>query len=194
MPSSRAICDVNMPMLTADAQIRYLIQWFHEWSDLQRQDFLPVMAEKYANKVYMNGIVNSISNVNCRDKPMSLFECRVTLGIFECFWVVSEGSCCRSSCSRSGTRSGTPKIGRISWNRWRTSIRSLRRSWTRNCKTGLLITTRKRTGTRFWRIKTMVGEFLDYFLFKVKTRVSNGLQRSVSVNRQKANKIFSFFV
>lgn len=82
-------------MLSADAQIRYLIQWFHEWSDLQRQDFLPVMAEKYANKVYMNGIVNSISNVNCRDKPMSLFECRVILVVLDRFWVVFEGFDCR---------------------------------------------------------------------------------------------------
>ncbi|KAL3287112.1 hypothetical protein HHI36_001593 [Cryptolaemus montrouzieri] len=66
-------------MLSAEAQIRYLMQWFQEWSDLQKADFLPIMAEKYANKVYVNGIVNSISNVECRDKPMSLFECRVKL-------------------------------------------------------------------------------------------------------------------
>lgn len=71
-----------MTMLTAEAQIRYLIQWFHEWSELQRSDFLPIMAEKYSNKAYVNGIVNSISNVNCRDKPMSLFECRVNI----CNW------------------------------------------------------------------------------------------------------------
>lgn len=66
-------------MLSADAQIRYLVQWFQEWSELQRSDFLPILAEKYANKAYVNGIINSISNVDCRDKPMSLFECRVKL-------------------------------------------------------------------------------------------------------------------
>ncbi|XP_044264163.1 uncharacterized protein C14orf119 isoform X2 [Tribolium madens] len=66
-------------MLSTDAQIRYLVQWFHEWSDLQRSDFLPILAEKYANKAYVNGIVNSIANVNCQEKPMSLFECRVKL-------------------------------------------------------------------------------------------------------------------
>ncbi|KAH0817792.1 hypothetical protein GEV33_004996 [Tenebrio molitor] len=66
-------------MLSTEAQMRYLIQWFHEWSDLQRSDFLPIMAEKYTNKAYVNGIVNSIANVNCREKPMSLFECRVKL-------------------------------------------------------------------------------------------------------------------
>ncbi|XP_072392557.1 uncharacterized protein C14orf119 [Diabrotica undecimpunctata] len=68
-----------MTMLSADAQIRYLVQWFQEWSEFQRSDFLPILAEKYANKAYVNGIINSISNVDCRDKPMSLFECRVKL-------------------------------------------------------------------------------------------------------------------
>ncbi|XP_074042146.1 uncharacterized protein C14orf119 [Leptinotarsa decemlineata] len=68
-----------MTMLSSDAQIRYLVQWFQEWSDFQRSDFLPIMAEKYVNKAYVNGIINSISNVDCRDKPMSLFECRVKL-------------------------------------------------------------------------------------------------------------------
>ncbi|CAG9862917.1 unnamed protein product [Phyllotreta striolata] len=68
-----------MTMLSADAQIRYLVQWFREWSELQRSDFLPILAEKYANKAYVNGILNSMSNIDCRDKPMSLFECRVKL-------------------------------------------------------------------------------------------------------------------
>lgn len=68
-----------MTMLSNEAQIRYLVQWFQEWSELQRSDFLPIMAEKYANKAYVNGITNSISNVDCRDKPMSLFECRVSI-------------------------------------------------------------------------------------------------------------------
>lgn len=68
-----------MTSISAEAQIRYLIQWFNEWSELQRSDFLPILAEKYSNKVYVNGIVNHMSNVNCQDKPMSLFECRVKL-------------------------------------------------------------------------------------------------------------------
>lgn len=72
-----------MTMLSVEAQIRYLVQWFNEWSDLQRSDFLPVMAEKYSQQAYVNGIVNSISNVDCRDKPMSLFECRVIIPAFK---------------------------------------------------------------------------------------------------------------
>lgn len=82
-----------MTMLSADAQIRYLVQWFNEWSDLQRSDFLPVMAEKYANKTYVNGIVNNVSHMNCRDKPMSLFECRVSSfpAFFQCILLIVLG-------------------------------------------------------------------------------------------------------
>lgn len=67
------------PNLTNDAQVRYMIQWFEEWSELQRQDFLPILAEKIAaNGTYVNGIVNSMTTVNCEEKPMNLFQCRVS--------------------------------------------------------------------------------------------------------------------
>lgn len=68
-----------MTMLSVEAQMGYLVQWFTEWSELQRTDFLPVLAEKLSNVTYVNGIINSIAGVNCQDKPMSLFECRVKL-------------------------------------------------------------------------------------------------------------------
>lgn len=68
-----------MSTINSNAQLRYLVQWFGEWSELQRSDFLSILAENYAHKAYVNGIVNSISNMNCRDKPMSLFECRVSI-------------------------------------------------------------------------------------------------------------------
>ncbi|XP_022905644.1 uncharacterized protein C14orf119 [Onthophagus taurus] len=68
-----------MTMLSVDAQIRYLVQWFNEWSELQKSDFLPIMTEKYTNKPYVNGITNDIANINCQEKPMSLFQCRVKL-------------------------------------------------------------------------------------------------------------------
>ncbi|XP_030748169.1 uncharacterized protein C14orf119 [Sitophilus oryzae] len=68
-----------MCSLSTEAQIRYLLQWFQEWSELQKSDFLLVLADNYAHKAYVNGIVNSIANINCRDKPMSIFECRIKL-------------------------------------------------------------------------------------------------------------------
>lgn len=66
--------------LSNDAQIRYMVQWFAEWSELQRQDFVPILAEKIAvNGVYMNGVLSSMGSINCQDKPMNLFQCRVKL-------------------------------------------------------------------------------------------------------------------
>ncbi|XP_026470049.1 uncharacterized protein LOC113374011 [Ctenocephalides felis] len=68
--------------ISTDVQIRYLLQWFSEWSDLQRSDFLPILAEQIgssSNSVYMNGVVNSLANATCDDKPMNLFQCRVKL-------------------------------------------------------------------------------------------------------------------
>lgn len=68
--------------LSVDAELRFIIQWFNEWSELQREDFLPILVE-YLTKDgpghYMNGVVNSMTVSTIADKPMSLFQCRVRL-------------------------------------------------------------------------------------------------------------------
>lgn len=64
--------------LTLDGEIRYIIQWFNEWSELQREDFLPIFVDYLkANGTHMNGLVSEMANASCADKPMSLFQCRV---------------------------------------------------------------------------------------------------------------------
>lgn len=72
-----------MNNLSIDGEFRYIIQWFNEWSELQRDDFVPVLLEYLQqgipNEVYMNGIVNSVSQTSIQDKPMSLFQCRIKL-------------------------------------------------------------------------------------------------------------------
>lgn len=81
--------------LTADREFRYIVQWFSEWSDFQRDDFVPVMAAYLANAggtagtdsggspakspPYINGIIGGMANLSGQDKPMSLFQCRVKL-------------------------------------------------------------------------------------------------------------------
>lgn len=66
--------------LTIDGEIRYIIQWFHEWSELQREDFIPIFVEYLkVNEGYVNGLVAGMNNANCDDKPLSLFQCRVKL-------------------------------------------------------------------------------------------------------------------
>lgn len=68
--------------LSVDGELRYIIQWFNEWSELQREDFLPILVEyltKDSPTHYVNGVVNSMANVTCDEKPMSLFQCRVSV-------------------------------------------------------------------------------------------------------------------
>lgn len=74
--------------LTADREFRYIVQWFSEWSDFQREDFVPVLATYLAGGTgaggatktpYVNGIIGGMANLSGQDKPMSLFQCRVKL-------------------------------------------------------------------------------------------------------------------
>lgn len=67
--------------LSHDGELRYIIQWFNEWSEFQREDFLPILADylgKGNSGTYVNGMVSSLAGVSCIDKPMSLFQCRVS--------------------------------------------------------------------------------------------------------------------
>lgn len=80
----------NGHQLTADREFRYIVQWFSEWSDFQREDFVPVVASYLAagttetgptgtKRPYVNGIIGGMANLSGQDKPMSLFQCRVKL-------------------------------------------------------------------------------------------------------------------
>lgn len=64
-----------------DAQLRYTVQWFHEWSEMQRGDFLPVLAQKLAPGSYVNGLLAGVETLSCNEngRPPSLFQCRVKL-------------------------------------------------------------------------------------------------------------------
>ncbi|KAH8243063.1 hypothetical protein KR032_004140 [Drosophila birchii] len=85
---------MSMSNLSIDGEFRYIIQWFNEWSELQRDDFVYVLVEYLTRGcttdvggagadggggVYVNGLVNSLANAAVQDKPMSLFQCRIKL-------------------------------------------------------------------------------------------------------------------
>ncbi|KAH8386289.1 hypothetical protein KR200_000019 [Drosophila serrata] len=85
---------MSMSNLSIDGEFRYIIQWFNEWSELQRDDFVYVLVEYLARGcstdvggagadagggVYVNGLVNSLASAAVQDKPMSLFQCRIKL-------------------------------------------------------------------------------------------------------------------
>lgn len=68
---------MSMSNLSIDGEFRYIIQWFNEWSELQRDDFVYVLVEYLARGcttdvgggVYVNGLVNSWPTLPCRTSP-----------------------------------------------------------------------------------------------------------------------------
>ena len=65
--------------LSNDAQLRYIIEWFQEWSEMQRGDFLGILLEKSS---LVNGLLSGIEGLCSKvdlDRPPSLFQCRVKL-------------------------------------------------------------------------------------------------------------------
>jgi len=67
--------------LTNDQQMNYLLAWFTKWSDLQKEDFIPVLAEKLSSKwATVNGVTDSFSSLSMdNNRPPSLFQCQVKL-------------------------------------------------------------------------------------------------------------------
>lgn len=62
------------------SQLSYLVQWFHEWSEMQRSDFLPILTQKFGIKTHVNGLLPGMEGIaNWEEKPPSLFQCRVKL-------------------------------------------------------------------------------------------------------------------
>lgn len=66
--------------LNNDQQMNYLLSWFVNWSDLQKEDFVPVLAEKMSNKwATVNGVCASLDSLGVEGRPVSLFQCQITL-------------------------------------------------------------------------------------------------------------------
>ena len=66
--------------LNNDQQMNYLLAWFNNWSDLQKEDFVPVLAEKMSSKwAAVNGLTEDMKSmaVTNSGRPVSLFQCQV---------------------------------------------------------------------------------------------------------------------
>ncbi|XP_050675390.1 uncharacterized protein C14orf119 isoform X2 [Leptidea sinapis] len=63
--------------LSSGAQLRYMIQWFQEFSELQREDFLPILVASHGEK--SEELAGCLAALTCQDKPLSLFQCRIKL-------------------------------------------------------------------------------------------------------------------
>ncbi|KAG6464619.1 hypothetical protein O3G_MSEX014637 [Manduca sexta] len=68
---------MSAPGLTSEAQLRYMLQWFGEFSELQREDFLPILAASRGDKP--DQLAATMSSMSCQEKPVSLFQCRIKL-------------------------------------------------------------------------------------------------------------------
>lgn len=69
-------------MLSNEAQLRYVIEWFQEWSEMQRSDFLDILLEQCGPSGLVNGLLSkmeSLGHTNESDRPPSLFQCRIKL-------------------------------------------------------------------------------------------------------------------
>ena len=74
----------NRSDLDGDQKINYFLSWFQHWSDLQKTDFVAVLAERMsssANGGYHDAS-DSMGNLSLgagSRKPPSLFDCQVKL-------------------------------------------------------------------------------------------------------------------
>ena len=69
--------------LSNDQQMNYLLAWFTNWSDLQKEDFVPILAEKLSSKwAAVNGVNETLSHLSLSqsERPPSLFQCQVGHG------------------------------------------------------------------------------------------------------------------
>jgi hypothetical protein len=78
----------NRADLSGDQRMNYFLAWFNQWSELQKSDFVKVLAPKMAggsSTTFINGDVSDefdSLHVNGGDhakKPPSLFTCQIKL-------------------------------------------------------------------------------------------------------------------
>lgn len=69
-------------ILTNEAKLRYVIEWFQEWSEMQRNDFLDILIEECEPSL-VHGLISKMENLGSDEEPVydrpSLFRCRVKL-------------------------------------------------------------------------------------------------------------------
>ncbi|XP_076314232.1 uncharacterized protein C14orf119-like isoform X2 [Tachypleus tridentatus] len=59
-------------------QLQYLLEWFQEYSSLQKEDFLLILRDKYAPG-NPGTLSDSLRAVQLADRPVNIFQCRMKL-------------------------------------------------------------------------------------------------------------------
>jgi Domain of unknown function (DUF4508) len=75
--------------LTPEAEFRYVINWFCEFSEYEKADFMAILIQWLLknSEVCVNGMRDDISMASSTsssdaNKPMSIFLCRVSVSSF----------------------------------------------------------------------------------------------------------------
>lgn len=58
------------------------------WSEMQREDFLPVLMQAYQPKDHLNGLVGSYESLSSQGRRPSLFDCQVCTFVFLASWII----------------------------------------------------------------------------------------------------------
>lgn len=69
--------------LTPEAEFRYVVTWFCEFSEFEKADFMAILIQWLLknSEICVNGmgIGDDASSMASSDKPMSIFLCRVSV-------------------------------------------------------------------------------------------------------------------
>ena len=91
----------NRADLTGDQRMNYFLSWFQGWSDLQKSDFVTVLADKMSDTGGQDGVSEELDSMKINGegkKPPSLYECQIKL--FKVSFIFARViSCPQAKCS-----------------------------------------------------------------------------------------------
>ncbi|KAB7499134.1 Uncharacterized protein Anas_08129 [Armadillidium nasatum] len=64
---------------TRTDQVRFLTEWFDSWSEMQKEDFLPIIIQAINPGDHVNGIVGGVRSMRVGERRPSLFDCQIKL-------------------------------------------------------------------------------------------------------------------
>lgn len=70
-----------MNSLSPESQFRYVLNWFQEFSEYEKLDFMAILIQWLLknSEIAVNGLSDDTSAVSIADgKPLSIFLCRVS--------------------------------------------------------------------------------------------------------------------
>ncbi|RWS29090.1 uncharacterized protein B4U80_01006 [Leptotrombidium deliense] len=71
----------NRGEITRSQELNYLLTWFAEFSEMQKDDFLQILVNKYGATESHDGetVANGVCGMQVTERPPSIFKCRMKL-------------------------------------------------------------------------------------------------------------------